>query len=415
MWALRDNKQGRNYRDLPIHFAQPFYKRKLKRKEENTISYLVCHMEKLHKTDISPVEKENERDENYKADNPQIDSSKTRNNYSVIHRGTSYTECINQRIKELNLPSKIRKDAVLLNSFVIGSDKAFFEGMSMGEQKQFFRDCVKYFSDTYGEENIVSAVVHMDETTPHLHLNLIPITSNGRLCSKDLFDKNKLSELQTNFHIAVGLDYGLERGKEGSQRKHLSTVEYKAQRIKIQALAEKAELDRANELAKAHFDDTQKKTASIKAERDKLVMDREKETDYAKALQEAKDGIAARDKHKLKDQVVALKMENGKLQKENERLQADNADLFKSFQGKEDMSEKHKKALMVIKSFREHEPDAFARTFYRVGGILQAFIPQGEPPTRHSRNRLEEIQREIEEEKRKEQKNNHSNHYNDGK
>ena len=49
--------------------------------QETTISYLVCHMEKYHKQNVAPIERENERDENYKSDNPQIDSSKTKYNY----------------------------------------------------------------------------------------------------------------------------------------------------------------------------------------------------------------------------------------------------------------------------------------------------------------------------------------------
>lgn len=74
--------------------------------------------------------------------------------------------------------------------------------------------------------------MHLDETTPHMHLNLIPITPDGRLCSKDLFDKPKLQQLQTDFYEAVGKKYGLQRSKEGSQAKHLSTAEYKLKKLK---------------------------------------------------------------------------------------------------------------------------------------------------------------------------------------
>ena len=85
------------------------------------ISYLVCHMEKYHKQDVAPIEKENERDENYEASNPQIDSERTRNNYRFTpYFGKTYTEFINGRIKELGLSP--RKDAVVMNSFVLGSD-----------------------------------------------------------------------------------------------------------------------------------------------------------------------------------------------------------------------------------------------------------------------------------------------------
>ena len=77
----------------------------------------------------------------------------------------------------------------------------------------------------------------MDEITPHLHLNLIPI-ADGRLCAKTLFDRKELQSLQTNLYEAVGMKWNLERGKPGSQAKHLSTAEYKAKKIVEQARGE---------------------------------------------------------------------------------------------------------------------------------------------------------------------------------
>ena len=122
-------------------------------------------MEKYHKQDVAPIEKENERDENYEASNPQIDSERTRNNYRFTpYFGKTYTEFINGRIKELGLSP--RKDAVVMNSFVLGSDKTFFDGLSKVQQYNFFSDCYKFFAECYGEENIIAAVVHTDETTP---------------------------------------------------------------------------------------------------------------------------------------------------------------------------------------------------------------------------------------------------------
>ena len=103
-------------------------------------------MEKYRKQDIAPIEKENERDENYKSDNPQIDSRRTRNNYRFTpYFGKTYTEFINGRIKELGLSP--RKDAVVMNSFVLGSDKTFFDSLAKVEQYNFFSDCYKFFAE----------------------------------------------------------------------------------------------------------------------------------------------------------------------------------------------------------------------------------------------------------------------------
>lgn len=66
-----------------------------------------------------------------------------------------------------------------MGSFVVGSDRDFFKSLSEREQEKFFADCTRFFSDRYGEENIISAMVHMDESTPHLPLNLIPIAEGS--------------------------------------------------------------------------------------------------------------------------------------------------------------------------------------------------------------------------------------------
>lgn len=236
-------------------------------------------MEKQHKQDVAPIEKENERDEKYKSDNPQIDSERTRNNYRFTpYFGKTYTEFINGRIKELGLSP--RKDAVVMNSFVLGSDKIFFDGLSKAQQYNFFSACYKFFAERYGEENIIAAVVHNDETTPHMHLNLMPVTKDGRLCSKQLFDKPQLQQLQTNFYETVGKRWGLQRGKEGSQKKHLSIAEFKAKKIIEQAEAI-----------------------------------REENQVYADAITEAKSGNIPRKREKLQEQVIALTADNNDLSK----------------------------------------------------------------------------------------------------
>ena len=242
-------------------------------RRNTTISFIVCHMQKFHKNDVAPVERENERDENYISDNPQIDRARTKDNYHIISGYGTYTEFINNRLRELSLSP--RKDAVVMNSFVVGSDKTFFDGLAKVEQYNFFSDCYKFFTERYGEENVIAAVVHSDETTPHMHLNLMPVTKDGRLCSKQLFDKPQLQQLQTDFYEEVGKKYGLQRGKEGSQKKHLSTVEYKAKKIIEQAEAI-----------------------------------REENQVYADALEEAKSGEIPRKRGRLQEQVIVLTAEN---------------------------------------------------------------------------------------------------------
>ena len=202
-------------------------------------------MEKYKRADIVGIERENERDENYKSTrNPQIDKSKTRLNYHTVPYEKKYLSFIDQRIKQLSPKRKIKDDAVLITSFVLGSDKEFFDRITAEQQKQFFADCTDFFSERYGKENVVSAVVHLDESTPHSHLNLMPVT-DGRLCAKELFDRTALRDLQMNFYEAVGKKYGLERGKEGSTAKHLDTVAFKTKKMTEAAEAKIREAEEA--------------------------------------------------------------------------------------------------------------------------------------------------------------------------
>ncbi len=367
-------------------------------------------MEKYKRTDISPVQNENERDEKYKASNPQIDSSKTKDNYHTIRRKGKYIEYINKRLQELNI-RKSRKDAVLMASFVIGSDREFFSSLSLDEQKKFFYQCTRYFANKYVKENIISAVIHNDETTPHLHLNLIPI-KDERLCCKDLFNRQNLRELQTDFYEQVGKSYGLLRGKEGSQEKHLSTAEFKAKKIVEQA-EEKAEnitatakgellaIEVAVTQSAKHFDDTMEQIKTAKEEREKAINERNVEVDYNNLLKDAKQGKIPFSKGSIKNQLIALTAENKRLEGENQRLAKDNTMLFKEVEKNKTDTHKLGLATRALMKIQECEPEAFAKTFFRATSIFEPFTSMIEPTKGLGRNRLKEIEEEIQQEKLK--------------
>ena len=245
----------------------------------------------------------------------------------------------------------------------------------------------------------------MDETTPHMHLNLMPI-KNGRLCCKDLFNRAELTKLQTDFHEAVGKRWNLERGKEGSSAKHLSTAEFKAEKIVLNACneakditesaqAELKQINKAVEKAETHFDDTVKQIHTAKAERDKIVAERNSEADYSQALEQAKNGEIAHSKSGMKAQIVALTVKNKQLTEENTRLIKDNGYLFESYESERHTRKNYDKAINAISLFRKQEPEAFARVFFRATSILQSFIPADGQPAPLPRNRLQEIEEEI--------------------
>jgi len=336
-------------------------------------------MEKYHKQDVAPIEKENERDENYEAANPQIDSGQTKNNYRFTpYFGKTYTEFINGRIKELGLSP--RKDAVVMNSFVLGSDKTFFDGLSRVEQYNFFSDCYKFFTERYGEENIIAAVVHNDESTPHMHFNLMPITPDGRLCSKQLFDKPQLQQLQTDFYETVGKRWRLQRGKEGSQKKHLSTAEFKAKKIIEQAEAV-----------------------------------REENQVYADALEEAKSGEIPRKRGRLQEQVIALTAENKDLTARLDKSMDETLEYAKKAEALQRQRDNDNRYIHAGKTLARTNPKEYERIVHgkpkTIGSFFDSVLSLFTPDVVRQVPRLQQIEAEIEEERKKQEKLNNTDNY----
>lgn len=298
------------------------------------MSYLVCHMEKYKRADIVGIERENERNENYKSTrNPQIDKSKTRLNYHTMPYEKKYLPFIDERIKQLSPKRKIKDDAVLITSFILGSDKEFFDGISPEAQKHFFDDCTEFFAERYGKENVVSAVVHLDESTPHLHLNLMPVT-DGRLCAKELFDRTALRDLQTDFYEAVGKKYGLERGKEGSTAKHLDTVAYKTKKMTEATEEKNREAEEAQTAAKP-----------VKELLESYESARSEKIPFS---------------GKKKTEIIALRTKNGELKRKNDILTKDNGDLYAELKKQEKTATTNEGAIRLLKTLFEYAPKELA-------------------------------------------------------
>lgn len=125
---------------------------------------------------------------------------------------------------------KLRKDAVVAVGLLITSDSEAFERMGKESTHAFFTDSLKFIQNRYGAANVVSATVHLDEKTPHMHVFFTP-EFEGKLSAKDLFSlkRKELTHLHTDFAEQVGKKYGLERGIEGSPAKHISAERFKAE------------------------------------------------------------------------------------------------------------------------------------------------------------------------------------------
>lgn len=267
-----------------------------------------------------------------------------------------------------------------MNSFVLGSDKTFFDGLAKIEQYNFFSDCYKFFAERYGEENIIAAVVHNDETTPHMHLNLMPVTPDSRLCSKQLFDKPQLQQLQTDFYEAVGKRWGLQRGKEGSQQKHLSTAEYKAKKIIEQAEAI-----------------------------------REENQVYANALTEAKSGNVPRKRGKLQEQVIALTAENKDLTARLDKSMGETLEYAKKAEVLQKQRDNDNRYIHAGKTLARTNPKEYERIVHgkpkTIGSFFDSVLSLFTPDVVRQVPRLQQIEAEIEEERKKQEKLNNNDNY----
>lgn len=202
----------------------------------NKVGYAVVHMMKIKSGAVGGIQSHNNREHEPKT-NPDVDMSRSEDNYDLIPCD-NYKRSIKEKLSNLVEGSRaIRKDAVVVCNFIVTSDNETMDALGADRQREFFEDSVKWFSNRYGADRVLNATVHMDETTPHLHIGVMPITQDGRLSAKAIFTKTEMKAIQTEFARDVGEKYGLERGVEGSERTHLSEARFK----------EKKALEMANE------------------------------------------------------------------------------------------------------------------------------------------------------------------------
>ena len=204
------------------------------------MSYLVLHMDKFKKDAIRGIQSHNRR-ERESHFNPDIDYSRSAGNYD-LHEAASdnYAQAIQNRIDDLLMVKAVRKDAVHMCGLIVSSDKSFFTRMGKEENRRFFEEAATYLTEFVGKENVISAMVHMDEKTPHMHFLHVPVTPDGRLSANSIYTRASLKKLQTDLPIYLqSRGFDIQRGieqKPGSAKKHLDTREFKQQQEALASL-----------------------------------------------------------------------------------------------------------------------------------------------------------------------------------
>jgi len=188
-----------------------------------------------------------------------------------------------------------RKNAIYAHEAVVTGSPDVINGMDENQLQQYFTDSLKWLCDLHGgRDRLVSAVIHRDETTPHLQAIFIPIDDRGRLNSRAVLGghKNRLSELQTEFADRVGARYGLERGRKKSPARHQSLAEWYGK--EPEARAEYERLSREIRGQEALLSTLSIENKTLLEENEKLSQDNRHLMEQADILRASnKDGLEA--------------------------------------------------------------------------------------------------------------------------
>ena len=219
------------------------------------MGYAVLHLEKAKGTD-SRMSAHIERTVHPK----NADRTRTHLNRELVQfpEGVrNRTQAIAHRIETAGIRRKVSANQVkAIRILLTGSNKDMKQMEAEGRIEDWCNDSLKWIRETYGEQNLVSAVLHMDEKTPHIHATVIPIVTgerrkagqeeqNGkkkyrkknpqdvRLCADDVMARHRLKHYQDTYAQAMN-KYGLQRGVDGSLAKHISTMQYYKQLVEQQ-------------------------------------------------------------------------------------------------------------------------------------------------------------------------------------
>ena len=201
------------------------------------MSFAIIRNTKYKRENLKGIYRHNER-RNTNYSNENIDKDKSYLNYSIKSPKYRYDKEFDRLKEKYNLKGQIKVVSNIACEYIITSDKQFFDEIGEEETKRYFETAYNFVAEykNLGEQYIMSAKVHMDEETPHMHLVFIPVvhTTDKKgnnidkiACSEFWKAKDSYSQLQNAFHSYITANgFDLERGNP-SERVHLSVEDYK--------------------------------------------------------------------------------------------------------------------------------------------------------------------------------------------
>ncbi len=187
------------------------------------MSYAIIRNDKLTRVDAQGSYIHNDRRSKGHS-NKDIDPTRTHLNFYCKKNELTYIKEFDKMKKEYNLQGHIRSNSIIMCEMMITSDNEFFDKIGIEETKRYFKESYKFVCNykNLGEKYIVSAAVHLDETTPHMHLVYTPVIHTkdekgnpiDKICARDFWrGKDSYRKLQNAFHEYItSKGFDLERG-----------------------------------------------------------------------------------------------------------------------------------------------------------------------------------------------------------
>ena len=179
--------------------------------------YAILRFAKYKGPEIGRIEAHNERTKEKYASNPDVDTARSHLNFHLVTPQRKYRAEAEKQIAEAGC--RTRSDSVRVVEALVTASPEFFKGKKKSEVKAYFQEALGFIREHQDPKIIISAVVHMDEKTPHMHLCFVPLTEDGRLSAKEIVgNKKKLTQWQDRFWEHMVKKYpDLERGESASE------------------------------------------------------------------------------------------------------------------------------------------------------------------------------------------------------
>ena len=174
--------------------------------------YAILRFAKYKGPEIGNIEAHNERTKEKYASNPDVDISRSKYNFHLIEPEQKYRAEAERQIKEAGC--RTRSDSVRVVEALVTATPEFFQRKKKSEIRAYFQEALAFLQQNQDPKTIISAVVHMDEKTPHMHLSFVPLTADGRLSAKEIVgNKKKLTQWQDKFWEHMVRTMGIRSGR----------------------------------------------------------------------------------------------------------------------------------------------------------------------------------------------------------